>query len=1297
MHEFWHKMLTFSLNLFSNLKQKTMIKRASTILLTLFLLLTSATSAWAASYIPNVVVAETSFESNSGSYPCKLSEIKCLNPSNESYNSNLQYVTANPPSQNGTYTINGGTLICKHNKTGDKEILLSGSFSGLVSESGYNNYKITIKLGSGGDYEVRCKTKYNGGNYEANKGPGQTIETYATATGGSISFSLFLNWINSGEVKIESVKIEGYSEKKVISSESPAVCSGKETTLSALGATGTSYQWYVSDNGVNYTPIPGATQSTYKVVVSEKKYYKLNDVDGLMVYPVLCCSDNSASTNPVSERFQMNTSSKAFEALSSNQIDNAYTHASSSPIDDGEYAIVHKAVDGGWWNDSPIEARSLDTDSKDGFLLVNCSKNDHGKAMYKRRFDRLCPNTLYKFSAAVSSLSMVNGDLGIDVKFDVIAIGGTNNNQSLLPEPISVTAPSMSTTWIEKNISFVTKECSSVEVRLYNNVENPDATGGNDVGIDDIVFGVCTPEIALYSDEAWKAKDREVCPDEEPDTYIHVGSALNLEDILPGDKWYYYEYYDGTTWNPVAGTNPTKDNKFKVSIEEATHSNGVLYRAWIAGDKNTVVDAAQGKIVAGSCQSFAQSDAISLTYKCANPSIESNAPVMDNYLECPTAANTIDLKTLIKEIKKVDGKAVNLNNIAADGELRWSKKKADGSWEDYFTNTEVTFPSQGNTDTYKVEFKQKDDATNTYKWSKETVFTVGIKGAIDMYMIHENLLIEYCVDDFTKAREYDRTFHTSLIYPTSSNGLKYTWYDEDDNILQQGSEENYILPIDTHGNKKVKVIATDDNNALCPSKPIYGEYNIIKTPNFDLTINIPCKDQLATTGIELDFTNIDAEKKDLATGFIEIERITDGSYSDQLFVTYNEETEITVNDVFDADADPTKVKYNIYFATNSNLYTSSMGALHCFKEISYPSAEGFYDITDTNKFGLTPSVTATNIKKEDEDPEYHICEGGSVSVKAGYELKAGEHFEWKVNGETPADAEPDNQSYTITEIKETTTFKATIIADEGVESCGGSAEITIYVDTKPEIAVRDTSLCYGESVVINVTGEGDKYAWTPATYLSNAEVKTPKITPEATTKYSLDVTKGLCTVTVEDIDVVVNPLPEIGNISVDTDQEGKNTLKVEIDDVNAYSYSLDGITYGDKGVLPTTLPIGYNQLYVIDEHGCKSSKLFEVEPTPIYPEKYFTPNDDGVNETWNVENLNMYPAYIVEIFDRHGRRLFVQRVGSFNTGGNTVDGDEFTGWDGMYNGHPMPSDDYWYLITVEEIRKQYTGHFTLKR
>ena len=36
------------------------------------------------------------------------------------------------------------------------------------------------------------------------------------------------------------------------------------------------------------------------------------------------------------------------------------------------------------------------------------------------------------------------------------------------------------------------------------------------------------------------------------------------------------------------------------------------------------------------------------------------------------------------------------------------------------------------------------------------------------------------------------------------------------------------------------------------------------------------------------------------------------------------------------------------------------------------------------------------------------------------------------------------------------------------------------------------------------------------------------------------------------------------------------------------------------------------------------------------------------------------------------------------------------GWDGTLNGEPMPADDYWYAVYLEDGRIS-KGHFTLKR
>ena len=1273
-----------------------MIKRASTILLTLFLLLTSA-QLWGQNYVTGVTVAETSFESNTGTYPCKISDIKCKNPSNESYATSLQYVTSNP-SVSGTYTINNGNLIIKQTQTGDQNIVLAGNFSGLVSASGYNNYKITIKLGksNGDDYEVRCKTYYNGNdNNEVNKGPGSTITIDATCVGGSVSFTMFFNWINNGTLTIESISVVGASEKKIISSESPAVCSGKETVLSGLGVSGSTYQWHVSDDNITYTPIPGATHSTYTVAVTEPKYYKVNDIPGLLVYPVLCCSDNTVGSN-ISERFQMSTSSKAYESLSgNNRIDAAYKPASSSPIGDGYYAVVHTAVDGGHWSNSPVKAKSLTTDPKDGFLLVNCSPSDHGKAMFMRLFDNLCPNTLYKFSASVANIDMKASDLGIDVKFDVIAKEGPKNGQSLLPEPISVSVACGNSTWIEKNISFVTSGCTKVEVRLYNNVENTSGKGGNDVGLDDIIFGLCTPEIALYSNDAWTAKDREICPDDEPDTYLNVGSAMNLDDILPGQKYYYFEYKDGNTWKAVAGTNPTTSNKIKVELQETTHSTGVLYRAWVAGDATTVVDAAKGKIT-NTCTAYAQSDAITLTYKCSVPTVESKAPVMNNYNECPTAADKIDLTTLIKSISLVDGTSVDLKNISNYGELKWYKE--DGT---ELTDTNVYFPRQGETNKYKVTFKQKDDASTKYRASAATEFSVSIKGAIDLYIVQDSREIEYCSDTFQELIDYDRTIFTDYIGSSLPSGTEFTWTDANGNVLQQGPEDSYKLPLDTRGNGEITVIAADKNNTVCPSKPVSAVYNIIKSPSFDLTIEIPCKDKLATDGIKLNFTNIVAEDISLIDGFYEINRTTDGTYSNTSFIGYKGEKELEWNDMFDPSDDPTKVKYEVYLYTSS-LYTPNptIGNMVCYYELYLPSKDEYYDITDTNQFSLTSN--ATNTSKDPKKVEYHACEGAPVTVTSDYELKPGEHYEWYVNDEKDENADPDNKNYTIAALGKTTTFKAVIVADAGTETCGGAAEVKVIMDTKPEVTVENRTVCTNDTVHMKLTGAENSYTyeWTPISNLSNADIKKPvfKTDIAGEYEYSLDVKNGVCTTTVKDITITSYPLPVINSIEVITDENGIKSLDVNIDGNSPYCYSLDGETYGLEGDLPAFLPIGWNILYVKDTYGCKSSDKFKVDPAEIKPEKYFTPNKDGINETWDVLNLNTYSSYIVEIFDRHGKRLFVQRVGSFNTGApNTVDEAEFTGWKGEYNGELMPSDDYWYLITVEDIRKQYTGHFTLKR
>jgi len=87
-----------------------------------------------------------------------------------------------------------------------------------------------------------------------------------------------------------------------------------------------------------------------------------------------------------------------------------------------------------------------------------------------------------------------------------------------------------------------------------------------------------------------------------------------------------------------------------------------------------------------------------------------------------------------------------------------------------------------------------------------------------------------------------------------------------------------------------------------------------------------------------------------------------------------------------------------------------------------------------------------------------------------------------------------------------------------------------------------------------------------------------------------------------------------------------------------------------------------------------------------YP-NYFTPNGDGVHETWNIFDLAQQPDSIISIFDRYGKLL--KQI--------TPSG---IGWDGKYNGKDMPSSDYWFTVEYTTQTNQkgiFKSHFTLKR
>lgn len=107
--------------------------------------------------------------------------------------------------------------------------------------------------------------------------------------------------------------------------------------------------------------------------------------------------------------------------------------------------------------------------------------------------------------------------------------------------------------------------------------------------------------------------------------------------------------------------------------------------------------------------------------------------------------------------------------------------------------------------------------------------------------------------------------------------------------------------------------------------------------------------------------------------------------------------------------------------------------------------------------------------------------------------------------------------------------------------------------------------------------------------------------------------------------------------------------------------------------------------------GCtKSDQVIITVLNPILVFNAFTPNGDGINDTWEIRNAELYPEIDVSVFSRWGQRIFHQ-VGYSNE----------DGWDGTSMGKILPAGVYYYAIdlnsgnTNDEKTERLTGSITL--
>lgn len=277
-----------------------------------------------------------------------------------------------------------------------------------------------------------------------------------------------------------------------------------------------------------------------------------------------------------------------------------------------------------------------------------------------------------------------------------------------------------------------------------------------------------------------------------------------------------------------------------------------------------------------------------------------------------------------------------------------------------------------------------------------------------------------------------------------------------------------------------------------------------------------------------------------------------------------------------------------------------------------------------------------------------VCPGDSVHLN----IIGGEDYEWTWTPTTGLDSGTGDTVVATPDM--TTTYLAT-----GVGICGTiEREVTVIVPPAPIAnAGPDMSLCPEDTIHLAGSG-GVSYLWTPPVYLDNDTISSPAVMGPLTNMfYQLVVWDSNGCSDTDDVMVTLFDLP-----TVDAGEDQYMALGgfAQLNASGAVDYTWTPADYlTDANVSnPQAFPEDTTVYYVtgVDANGCSnfdSVTVYVLEQTTIVLPNAFTPNADGINETWKPILVGIGEIEFFAVYNRWGELLFESY-------------DPMIGWDGTY-------------------------------
>ena len=395
---------------------------------------------------------------------------------------------------------------------------------------------------------------------------------------------------------------------------------------------------------------------------------------------------------------------------------------------------------------------------------------------------------------------------------------------------------------------------------------------------------------------------------------------------------------------------------------------------------------------------------------------------------------------------------------------------------------------------------------------------------------------------------------------------------------------------------------------------------------------------------------------------------------------------------------------SVYFYNESTLSAGSMSFSWTFDDgsssqeknpVHYYSEPGTYQprliATSENQGKDTIQKDVTVYPKPDPDftvPE--VCDGHPTEFSNHTSIVSGSvsSYTWDFGDGTNSIQEAPSKQYL-----NPGSYKVNLTATSD-HNCIADTQHTAIVRELPVADFEVNNVCDGEAIQLKNHSSSDEgsvsYYWTLGDG-NNSVIEEPTHTYTKPGTYGIDLTATTQYNCVDSLTrhVQIYPLPKV-DAGEDTTTSRGFPVKLNGKGARVYDWWPASSLNDPESPEPYARPME-TTTYTLrgkDQYGCKNRDSVTVNikhDHKVIPNNIITPDNNGINDTWKIKNIDAYEKATIHIFNRWGKEVYT-KSGYLNE------------WDGTNsNNDILPDGTYYYVIRFANSDKHYTGSITLLR